>query len=86
MVVVDLPVEPSGSGTEVWRLDCQLVLTCSRWFMPCQATVVAAVRSWVARGQCAFTFVDLPGRRGPAAGHNPIEHPIGRKSMCDPSC
>ena len=76
----------SGHGTEVWRLDCQLVLKCSRTFMPCQAAAVAAVRRWVARGQCAFTFVELSGRRRPAAGHDPIEHPIGRKSTRDRSC
>ena len=54
--------------------------------MPRQAAVVATVRRWVTRGQGALTFVDLPGRRGPAAGHNPIQHPIGRKSTRDPTC
>jgi len=67
-------------------LDCILVLECTRRFMPCQAAVVAAVGRWVARGQCALTFVEPPGCRGPAAGHNPIQHPIGRKSTPDPIC
>ena len=54
--------------------------------MPRQTAVVATVRRWVTRGQSALTFVDLPGRRGPAAGHTPIQHPIGRKSTRGPTC
>jgi hypothetical protein len=57
-----------------------VVLTCSRRFVPGQAAVVAAVRRRVPRGQGALAFVELPGRGGPAAGHSPIQHPIGRKS------
>lgn len=67
-------------------LDRSLVPECTRRLMPRQAAVVAAVGSWVARGQCALTFVELPGRCGPAAGHDSIEHPIGRMSTCDRSC
>ena len=52
--------------------------------MPCQTAVLAAVRGWVAWGQSALTLIELPRHRGPAAGHNPIEHPIGRKSMRRP--
>ena len=48
--------------------------------MPGQAAVVAAVRRRVPGGQGALTFIELPSRGGPAAGHSPIQHPIGRKS------
>jgi len=57
-----------------------VVLARSRRFVPGQAAVVAAVRRRVPGGQGALTFVELPGRGGPAAGHSPIQHPIGRKS------
>ena len=64
-----------GSGTviQLRRVDDSLPLDPAGMFMPRQTTVVAPMRGWVAWGQAAFTFVEPPGCRSPAAGHLPIQ-------------
>jgi hypothetical protein len=54
--------------------------------MPRQTAVIATVRWRIARGQAALTLVDLPGRGGSAATHDPIEHRTDRESTGDPGC
>jgi len=78
------PLSPTAGRwrvqTEVPDLTGSLVPEGRRGFVPREPAVVAAVRGWVPRGQAAFAFVEFPGRGGPAAGHNAIQHPIARKS------